>query len=92
MFARSAKSVRTTYKGEDLSDATDGSRSYEVEDRHQARRRSRASSVESEETGGSASVYDSTTESVLGSLQQFRLGGAADVARGSKPAAIDASG
>ena len=88
IITRSGRSVRNTSDGEGSSDATDGSRSYEVEDRHQARRRSRESSVESEETGGSASVYDSTTESVLGSLQQLRLGGAADVARGSRPAAM----
>ena len=32
VFARPAKSVRTTYEGEDSSDATEGSRSNEVED------------------------------------------------------------
>ena len=88
IITRSGRSVRNTSSGEGSSDATDGSRSYEVEDHNQARRGSRASSVESEETGGSANVYDSATESVLGSLQQFRLDGAADVARGSRPAAL----
>ena len=88
IITRSGRSVRNTSSGEGSSDATDGSRSYEVEDRNQARRGSRASSVESEATGDSANVYDSATESVLGSLQQFRLDGAADVARGSRPAAL----
>ncbi len=88
IITRSGRSVRNTSDGEGLSDATEGSRSYEVEDRHQARRGSRASFVESEGTGDSANVYDSAAESVLGSLQQFRLDGAADVARGSRPAAM----
>jgi hypothetical protein len=89
---RSGRSVRNTSNGEDSSDATDGSGNYEVEDQNQARRGSRASSVESEETGDSTAVYDSTEDSVLGSLQQLRLDGADDVARGSRPAALSPAG
>ena len=92
LITRSGRSVRNTSDGEDSSDATDGSRRYEVEDTSQARRGSRASSVESEEAGGSTDVYDSTEDSVLGSLQQLRLDGAADVARGSRPAALSPAG
>jgi hypothetical protein len=47
--------------------------SYEVEDR-QARRGSRASSVESEETDDATAVYDSTDSSLLEPFQNLRLG------------------
>ncbi len=74
--------MRNTSDGEGSSDATDGSKSYEVEDRHQARRESRSSSVESEETGDSTNVYDSATESVLGSSYvYFRKIRTSDVSR-----------
>jgi len=92
-ITRTARSVRNTAEGEDTSDATDGSRRYEVEDPSQARRGSRSSSVESEEAGGSTDVYDSAADSVLGDLlQKLRLDSAADVARGFRPAALSAAG
>ena len=77
--------MRTTYKGEDSSDATDGSRSYEVEDR-QASRGSRASSVESEETDGTSAMGDSTDNSLLEPFRNLRLLGAGDVADNTRPA------
>jgi hypothetical protein len=77
--------MRTTYEGEDSSDATDGSRSYEVEDR-QASRGSRASSVESEETDGTSALGDSTDNSLLDPFQDLRLLGAGAVADNTRPA------
>ncbi len=59
VIRRSATSVRTTSEGEDSSSAAEGTERYEVED-HQARRGSRASSVESEETDGASAMGDST--------------------------------
>ena len=64
--------MRNTPAGEGSSDATDGSRSYVVEDR-QARRGSRASSVESEETDDATTVHDSTDNSLLEPFQNLQF-------------------
>ena len=84
VLTRSAKSVRNTARGEDSSSATDGAERYQVED-PQVRHGSRASSVESKETGDTSDVYDSTDNSLAEPFQNLRLRGAGAVADISRP-------
>ena len=79
--------MRNTAEGEDSSGASDGSKSYQVED-NRARRGSRASSVESEATDDTNAVYDSTDDSLLQPFQQLRLQGVSVDADIYRPAAL----
>ena len=91
IITRSGRSVRNTADGEDSSGASDGSKSYQVED-NRARRGSRASSVESEATDDTNAVYDSTDDSLLQPFQQLRLQGVRVDADISRPAALSPAG
>ena len=91
VISRTVRSVRNTAEGEDSSGASDGSKSYQVED-NRARRGSRASSVESEATDDTNAVYDSTDDSLLQPFQQLRLQGVSVDADISRPAALSPAG
>ena len=91
VISRTVRSVRNTAEGEDSSGASDGSKSYQVED-NRARRGSRASSVESEATDDTNAVYDSTDDSLLQPFQQLRLQGVSVGADISRPAALSPAG
>ena len=91
VIRRPAKSVRTTFEGEDSSSAAESTERYEVED-HQARRGSCASSVESVETDGASAMGDSTDNSLLEPFQNLRLLGAGEVADTTPPANFSPAG